>query len=125
MVGSFKDIDTKIIARGLPASSRFSGGRSFFKKYPILGVKSLDFEAFCEAAEIVRSKRHSTLEGIEKLTQIKNTMNKQRYISSSHQGLNGKRFFSTTTRRNPDVGSQFILKIPASQQAVYLFLKRD
>jgi len=107
MVGSFKDIDSKIIP--------------FFKKHSILGVKSLDFEAFCEAAEIVKSKRHLTTEGLAKLTQIKNTMNKQRYNSSSPQGMNGKRFFSTTTRNR---SSRLILNNPTSPQEDY-FLKID
>jgi hypothetical protein len=32
-----------IIPRGLPASSRFSGGRSFLDKHPLVGVKVKDF----------------------------------------------------------------------------------
>jgi hypothetical protein len=35
---NFSDIVTKVIPRGLPASSRFSGGRSFFQKYPSLKI---------------------------------------------------------------------------------------
>ncbi len=41
IVTKFEDLLYKIIPRGLPASSRFSGGRSFFNKYPIQGQKNL------------------------------------------------------------------------------------
>ena len=66
VVTKFSDIDIKIIP--------------FFIKHSILGVKALDFNDWCEAAEIFRSKEHLTLEGINKLYAIKNGMNSNRVI---------------------------------------------
>ncbi len=51
---------------------------SFFSKYPIHGVKALDFNDWKSAAEIVKSKGHLTKEGIEKILKIKLSMNKSR-----------------------------------------------
>ena len=66
IVTKFCDIDKNII--------------SFFRKYPILGVKALDFEDWCIAAEIVKSKAHLSIEGLERIRQIKAGMNKGRDI---------------------------------------------
>ena len=52
-------------------------------------------------------------------------MNKKRLISSLHQEYNGKRFMSTTTRRNAYVGlnnSLFFGKIPASTEVYFCFI---
>ena len=50
----------------------------FFKKHPILGVKSEDFKDFCQVAELIKEKKHLTEEGLEKIKQIKAGMNKGR-----------------------------------------------
>lgn len=50
----------------------------FFKKYPILGVKSLDFNDWCLGAEIVQNKAHTTPEGLACLKALKEGMNKGR-----------------------------------------------
>lgn len=50
----------------------------FFQKYPIQGIKSFDFNDFCKIAEIVKNKEHLTLEGLEKIKQIKEGMNLKR-----------------------------------------------
>ena len=47
----------------------------FFRKYKILGVKSLDFEDFCKAAEIFKTKGHLTFEGSAKILDIKKGIN--------------------------------------------------
>jgi len=52
-VEKFSDLNEKII--------------SFFKKYPVLGVKSKDFADFCEASEILKNQEHLTVEGLEKI----------------------------------------------------------
>jgi hypothetical protein len=57
----FEDIYNKIIP--------------IFNKYPILGVKSLDFKDFCKAAELINKKAHLTLEGLDKISKIKSNMN--------------------------------------------------
>jgi hypothetical protein len=41
-VQSLEEITANIIPRGLPASSRFSGGRSHFDKYPLITHKQAD-----------------------------------------------------------------------------------
>ena len=53
LVQSFSDITDKIIP--------------FFQKYPILGVKALDFADFCAAAELIKVKGHLTQEGLEQI----------------------------------------------------------
>jgi len=50
----------------------------FFEKYPIVGIKSLDFSDFKIAAEIVKTKEHLTSEGFKKILKIKSNMNKNR-----------------------------------------------
>jgi hypothetical protein len=52
----------------------------FFNKYPILGVKSLDFADFKEVAELVKNKEHLTADGLSKITKIVNGMNLDRSL---------------------------------------------
>ena len=47
----------------------------FFKEYPILGVKTLDFADFCQVAELMKYKAHLTKEGLEQIKKIKAGMN--------------------------------------------------
>lgn len=44
----------------------------------VLGVKSKDFDVWCTAAEIHKSKGHLTPEGLDKINQLKANMNKSR-----------------------------------------------
>ena len=50
----------------------------FFVKYPILGIKALDFADFCKVAELMKTKAHLTLDGLEEIRLIKEGMNKGR-----------------------------------------------
>ena len=50
----------------------------FFMKYPILGVKSLDFSDFCEVARMIEAKDHKTQEGYNRILDIKAGMNRGR-----------------------------------------------
>ena len=52
----------------------------FFKKYQISSIKRLDFEDFCKVAEIMFKNEHKTLEGINKIIQIKANMNSNRKL---------------------------------------------
>ena len=63
-VTKYRDIADKIIP--------------FFKKYPILGVKTLDFVDWCEVAEMMKDKKHLTKDGLEKIKKITAGMNRQR-----------------------------------------------
>lgn len=56
-VSNFTDISQKIIP--------------FFKRYPLQAKKSVQFDAFCQAAEIIRSKQHLTNEGIERIQALR------------------------------------------------------
>ena len=60
-VTKFKDIDEIII--------------TFFQKYPIQGVKALDFADWCQVAELINEKKHLTMDGLEKIKKIKDGMN--------------------------------------------------
>lgn len=52
-VTKFSDIYNKIIP--------------LFQKYPILGIKSKDFQDFCLVAELMKNNAHLTKEGLEKI----------------------------------------------------------
>ena len=47
----------------------------FFEKYPILGVKQLDYLDWCKIAKLVNKGSHLTLEGLNKIREIKSGMN--------------------------------------------------
>ena len=63
-VTKFDDIVNKIIP--------------LFQKYRIEGVKAKDFENFCQIADMMKEKKHLTLEGLEKIKKIKAGMNRGR-----------------------------------------------
>lgn len=63
---NFTEIENKIIP--------------FFFKYPIAGIKYLDFQDFCKVANIMKEKGHLTLEGCDAILKIKEGMNTGRVI---------------------------------------------
>ena len=67
-VSKFEDIYDKLIP--------------FFNQYKIIGVKLLDFQDFCKAAELINKKAHLTLDGFNEIKEIKSRMNKARYINN-------------------------------------------
>lgn len=50
----------------------------FFIKYPILGSKSFDFADFVKVANLLKNKKHLTLEGLAQIEQIVQGMNLDR-----------------------------------------------
>lgn len=54
----------------------------FFEKYPIIGVKALDFVDWCKVAILIKNKAHLTKEGFTNICQIKAGMNKGRIKDS-------------------------------------------
>ena len=58
----------------------------FFKKYPILGIKQLDFLDFCEIANLIQTKKHLTKEGLEKILELKKgiTLRKNNNVTNNH-----------------------------------------
>lgn len=67
IVVKFSDIKDKIIP--------------LFKEYPVMGVKSLDFEDFVKVANLMESKSHLTEEGLKEIKQIKSGMNTNRGLN--------------------------------------------
>lgn len=65
---NLKDINEKILP--------------LFLKHPILGVKSQDFEDGAKVAEIMNSKAHLTMQGLEQIKVMKDGMNRSRDNSS-------------------------------------------
>ena len=68
-VTKFSDITNKIIP--------------FYKEYPLLGGKALDFYKFTRVAELINDKTHLTEEGLEAIRALKADMNKARLIKIS------------------------------------------
>lgn len=66
VVSNFKDIIEKVIP--------------FFDKYPILGIKSLDYICFKQIALLMQKNLHLTPEGLEEIRLIKLKMNKLREL---------------------------------------------
>lgn len=64
VVTKFTDINEKIIP--------------FLGKYPIFGVKDLDYKDICKLAELIKNKAHLTKEGLEQIKKIKAKMNRNR-----------------------------------------------
>lgn len=50
----------------------------FFNKYPIVGVKLLDFQDFCKIVKIIEQNGHLTDSGLNEIREIKQGMNKNR-----------------------------------------------
>jgi len=65
-VSRFSDIEEKIIP--------------FFNKYPLQGVKRLEFEDWEKAAAVIKAKGHLTLKGLEDIKQIRDRMNAKRSL---------------------------------------------
>jgi hypothetical protein len=47
----------------------------FFEKYPLYGIKALNYLNFCKAAEIIKSEKHLSPAGLDLLIKLKNDMN--------------------------------------------------
>jgi LAGLIDADG endonuclease len=63
-VSKFSDIYDKIIP--------------FFNKHQIKGVKLMDYLDWCQVAELMKNKAHTTQKGLENINQIKARINKGR-----------------------------------------------
>jgi len=50
----------------------------FFEKYPVQGLKSLDFSDFKKVAMMIGAKEHLTIQGLNRILEIKLNMNKHR-----------------------------------------------
>lgn len=61
-----------------------------FNKYPLVTSKGLNFESFKEASDIVASGEHLTINGINKIIQIKNVMNTHRSFEDLFNYLDKK-----------------------------------
>lgn len=52
----------------------------FFLQYPILGVKSQDFQDWCKVAYLMKDKKHLTWAGLKEIRRIKSLMNTKRGV---------------------------------------------
>lgn len=50
----------------------------FFEKYPILGIKSLDYQDFCKVVRLMQTQAHLSKKGVDEIITIKSGMNKGR-----------------------------------------------
>jgi len=92
----WSDIDEKIIP--------------FLNKYPVHGIKALDFADFCEAAEIMKVGGHLTEEGFNKLVIIKNRMNRNRTETNSPLKPHSFQSFSQESKLGENILSYLSLK---------------
>lgn len=68
VVTRFSDIHDKLIP--------------FFSKYPIQGVKALDFDDFCKVVNFMKTKTHLTPKGLGEIRKLKAGMNTRRKMST-------------------------------------------
>lgn len=52
----------------------------FFEKYPILGVKQLDYLDWCKVVKLMNEGQHLRIEGLSLIRAIKEKMNRGRSI---------------------------------------------
>lgn len=64
MVKKFSDIHEKILP--------------FIEKYPIFGVKALDYRDICKIVELMKNKEHLTSYGLDQIKKIKGGMYRNR-----------------------------------------------
>ena len=50
----------------------------FFDKYPILGIKSLDYQDFCKVVRLMQTQAHLSKKGVDEIISIKRGMNRGR-----------------------------------------------
>jgi hypothetical protein len=77
----------KIISRGrkiLFSTPTFQppGGRNFFDKYHLQGLKKLNYRDFCRVAKLMKDKAHLTVSDLEELKKNKSEMNSGRKVYS-------------------------------------------
>jgi len=69
----------KIIPRGLPASSRFSGGRSHFDTYSLITKKQADYLLFrAITVDIMQNNKHLRIEGLKEIVAMRASSRAQR-----------------------------------------------
>ena len=52
----------------------------FFTKYPIMGIKSLDFKDWCLVSEMVKKREHKLEKNVSKIMEIQKGMNRGRSL---------------------------------------------
>ena len=53
----------------------------FFTKYPIIGIKSLDFKDWCLVSEMVKKRQHKLEKNVSKIIEIQKGMNRgEKYV---------------------------------------------
>jgi len=66
----------------------------FFKEYPIIGNKSVDFADFTKVSLLIKDKVHLTEKGLKDISGIKNSMNKRRVAAEPRSAAGSTSSFS-------------------------------
>lgn len=101
-VSKFSDIKDKIIP--------------IFLKYPVLGVKSLDFANFCRVASLINSKDHLTSAGFHEILKIKQNRISSAELTEDNNSL-------VETQGSGSEGDSFI-KSNSTQEGLLLHCSR-
>jgi hypothetical protein len=72
-------------------------------KYPLQGVKKLNFEDFKLVAELMKNKEHLSLDGLNKIRKIKSGMNTGRIIVNENNINNNNSLISHLGRQKPSL----------------------
>jgi hypothetical protein len=75
--------------------------------YPLLGVKRLDFKDFRLVVELIEKKEHLTLEGFNKIKQIKSGMNTARKLNIETKLDESSRFLNLSSS-DPSLTNTFL-----------------
>jgi hypothetical protein len=87
---------------------------SFFSKYPILGVKSKDFDDFCKVADIMEQKKHLTEKGLNQIREIRASMNSSR----NNEDREGE--VATLPYLESPIEERSLNKVPVSRKNILL-----
>ena len=78
-----RDIQAIVLQLRTASPDMWTGSWDKVKDICLKVANIIDFEFFCEAAEIFKSKNHLTIEGINKLREIQSKMNLRKKVKLS------------------------------------------
>jgi len=74
----YKSNDAAFVYQVSKFSDIYDKINPFFNKHKIQGVKLMDYLDWCQVAELMKNKAHTTQKGLENINQIKARINKGR-----------------------------------------------
>jgi hypothetical protein len=78
---------------------------NFFNKYPLKSKKQLDFIDFSEVVNMLLNKEHFSENGINKIKEISNKMNRKRLIIQNPQRLHAENKTIVLLRYSPNLAA--------------------